>query len=186
MKVDKATKRQIEKVEHEIDEMAAKLKNELSMKHMEREVVLAEARAKAWDEVSSLRFFTSSSTARSSAVSRNQSFIGGGDVDKYTSLKLAKKQRVDLHTNKYPYYPSYLAELNQGQRDWRLQDAKLHEPYRVGPKDFSVPLEPRFTYDSDRPTTSDFPFPHIEIQSFDGDPLHFQAFVSSFRTHTVY
>ena len=110
MKVDKATKRQIEKVEHEIDEMAAKLKNELSMKHMEREVVLAEARAKAWDEVSSLRFFTSSSTARSSAVSRNQSFIGGGDVDKYTSLKLAKKQRVDLHTNKYPYYPSYLAE----------------------------------------------------------------------------
>ena len=46
MKVDEATKRQID-AEHKIDKMAAKLKNELSMKHMEREIVLAEARAKA-------------------------------------------------------------------------------------------------------------------------------------------
>ena len=47
MKVNKATKRQIEEAEHEIDKMAAKLKNELSMKHMEREIVLAKARAKS-------------------------------------------------------------------------------------------------------------------------------------------
>ena len=68
MKVDEATTRQLEEAEHEIDEMAAKLKNKLSMKHMEREIVLAEARAKAWGEVSSSRSSTSSSTARSSAV----------------------------------------------------------------------------------------------------------------------
>ena len=113
------------------------------MKHMEREIVLAEARAKAWDEVSSSRSSTSSSTTRSSAVSRNLSFIGGGDVDEFA---LTKEQRVDLNTNKH--CPSYLAELNQGPRDWRFQDAKFHAPYRVGPRqDFSVPLEPRFTYD---------------------------------------
>ena len=80
MKVDEATKRQIEEAEQEIDKMAAKLKHELSMKHMEREIVLAEARAKAWDEVSSLKSSTSSPTTRSNAVLSNQSFIGGSDV----------------------------------------------------------------------------------------------------------
>ena len=184
MKVDEATKRQIEKAEQEIDEMAAKLKRELSMKHMEREIVLAEARAKAWDEVSSSKSSTSSSTTRSSAVIRNQSFIGGSDVHKYASMKLTKEQRVDLNTTKH--YLSYLAELNQGPRDWRFQDANFHAPYIVGPRqDFSVPLEPRFTYNRERPTASDFPFPRPEIQSFDGDPLHYQAFVSSFRTHIL-
>ena len=119
MKIDDATKRQIEDAEHETDEMAAKLKNELSMKHIEREIVLAEAKAKAWDEVSLLQSSMLSSTARSSAVSRNQLFIGGGDVNKCASLKLTKEQRVDLNTNKY--YPSYLAELNQGPWDWGLK-----------------------------------------------------------------
>ena len=46
MKVYEATKHQIEEAEHEIDKMAAKLTNELSMKHMEQEIVLAETRAK--------------------------------------------------------------------------------------------------------------------------------------------
>ena len=115
MKVDEATKRQIEEAEHKIDKMAAKLKNELSMKHMERKIVLAKARTKAWDEVSSSRSSTSSSTTRSSAVSSNLSFVGGGDVNKYASLKLTKEQRVDVNTDKY--YPSYLTELNQGPRD---------------------------------------------------------------------
>ena len=184
MKVDEATKRQIEEAEQEIDEMAAKLKHELSMKHMEREIVLAEARAKAWDEVSSSKSSTSSSTTRSNAVLSNQSFIGGSDVHKYASMKLTKEQRVDLNTTKH--YPSYLAELNQGPRDWRFQDANFHAPYIVGPRqDFSVPLEPRFTYNRERPRASDFPFPRPEIQSFDGDPLHYQAFVSSFRTHIL-
>ena len=48
-------------------------------------------------------------------MSRNQSFIGGGDVNKYASLKLTKEQWVDLNTNEH--YPSYLDELNQGSRD---------------------------------------------------------------------
>ena len=47
MKVDKATKRQLEEAEHEIDKMAAKSKNMFSMKYMEREILLTEARAKA-------------------------------------------------------------------------------------------------------------------------------------------
>ena len=115
MKVDEATKHQIEG-EHEIDKMAAKLINELSVKHMEQEIVLAEARAKAWDEISSSRSSTSSSTARSSAVLCNKLFIGGGDVNKYARLKLTKKQYMHLNTNKY--FPSHLTELNQGPRDW--------------------------------------------------------------------
>ena len=100
MKVDEALQCQIEETEHKIDEMAAKLKNELSMRHMERKSVLAEARAKAWDKVSSSRFSTSSSTASSSTVLRDQPFIGGGDVNKYARLKLTKEQCVDLNTNK--------------------------------------------------------------------------------------
>ena len=98
-------------------------------------------------------------------MSRDQPFSGGGNVNRYASLKLTKEQRMDLNTNNY--FPSYLAELNQGPRDRRFEDAEFHAPYTVGPRhNFSVPLKPRFTYDRERPTTSNFPFPRPEIQGF--------------------
>ena len=176
------------RAEEEVKELEEKIKNDLKMKKIEREIDLAEARAKAWDEVSS-------PCSQSKKAKPRRSHHSGSDYVKQLlcqegvqAIRPSSLQRLNLGDP-----PNLCPQENQEQTQvhfglpHRYRPEVLNTPYTDNPaRVYEVPNYGLDLRQATAPTMPyDYPPPRPEIVTFDGDPLNYISFASSFQTHII-
>ena len=175
---ERAARRALEAVQREAESKAEEIRKKLAIKNLERDIDLAEARVKAWDETSSRKNASVHSKGSCMQSSCQDKMLAGPSKQEADPLV----SRVNVRFNQ----PEVLGVFQQNEalpQPDSNQQFSQHRVVKTIPQLEDPVNQTRVKYEYSFPVNVDYPPPRPVIPDFDGDPLNYNAFAATFQAH---
>ena len=175
---EREARRALEAVQREAEAKAEEIRKELAIKNLERDMDLAEARVKAWDETSS---------RKNTSVRSKGSCIQSSCKDKM--LAGSSKLEADLLVSSVNVRFNQPEVLEVFQQNDALPQPASNRQFRQRRVVKTIPElenpvnQTRVKCEYPFPVNVDYPPPRPVIPDFDGDPMIYNAFTATFQAH---
>ena len=175
---ERAARRALEAVQREAESKAEEIRKNLAIKNLERDIDLAEARVKAWDETSSRKNTSVHSKGSCMQSSCQDKMLAGPSKQEADPLV----SRVNVRFNQ----PEVLGVFQQNEalpQPDSNQQFSQHRVVKTIPQLEDPVNQTRVKCEYPFPVNVDYPPPRPVIPDFDGDPLNYNAFAATFQAH---